>query len=791
MRRRMIAVLLTLVIALLGVPSAALGESGKGLDLQQPAVETRVKDIIEVDGYQFRDLNDNGELDVYEDWREDTEDRITDLLSQMTLEEKVGLLFHIDAFGLPASPYPVTDEYLYSTENPFGESSGNGLYSMYYYINDCNLTHFLYNTQGTPVEIATNINKMQAIAEETRLGVPLTFSCDRRYNFWGGMIDAPHKALASANDLELSSKLWEIYAEEMRAIGYQVVLQSYGVELLSGFYGEIPTKVAEIVDAEVEATTAGGVYNCIKHFIARGGTSFGEARSAAQLYENWMVPWAAAIDAGAQWIMTNSGGTGLSNDVGVEYDKATMSYLRDTLGYEGVVLTDWGVVGIGTTKVSGVTVDGIDLSTFDYDDLYIMMLENGVDQFGSNKVYNDYTPFTNPGPGGAFPGYPLALIDAVESGKCDISLIETAARRILRTKFDMGLFENPYSDIDAALAIGCSDEYIAEPWEIVDTATLNAARNPEVVALERELMYKSATLVKNENSMLPLQAGVKLYVTGTEEAIYSADAEALAEYTEVVDSMEEADVVVARLSSLEDDAWLLVEDTLAAGKQLVIMLDGVEPETYFVENADAMVYMTYDAAIDHGTATRGFYRTTLPDVYAEMLFGELEPQGLLLQEVVRSDEQAAEDWGDLANDAGADTWTRMLMAQMVKENPEVELPINYGDPLYTYGFSMHYGETGEFAYDTLVLPTALDDMGNSAIATQKSGEPFTIYFIVNNLGEDDIVTVEVMDGESIVGSKLMAVNGGDWRICKMDITLEGAGEHVLAVGGLSASVTVE
>ena len=127
MRRRMIAVLLTLVIALLGVPSAALGESGKGLDLQQPAVETRVKDIIEVDGYQFRDLNDNGELDVYEDWREDTEDRITDLLSQMTLEEKVGLLFHIDAFGLPASPYPVTDEYLYSTENPFGESSGNGL----------------------------------------------------------------------------------------------------------------------------------------------------------------------------------------------------------------------------------------------------------------------------------------------------------------------------------------------------------------------------------------------------------------------------------------------------------------------------------------------------------------------------------------------------------------------------------------------------------------------------------------------------------------------------------------
>ena len=222
--------------------------------------------------------------------------------------------------------------------------------------------------------------------------------------------------------------------------------------------------------------------------------------------------------------------------------------------------------------------------------------------------------------------------------------------------------------------------------------------------------------------------------------------------------MEEADVVVARLSSLEDDAWLLVEDTLAAGKQLVIMLDGVEPETYFVENADAMVYMTYDAAIDHGTATRGFYRTTLPDVYAEMLLANSSPRACCCR---RSCAQMSRlprigaTWPTMPapTPGRACSWLRW------SRKPEVELPINYGDPLYTYASACTMARRGEFAYDTLVLPTALDDMGNSAIATQKSGEPFTIYFIVNNIGEDDIATVEVMDGENIVGSKLMAVNG--------------------------------
>lgn len=72
--------------------------------------------IIEVDGFKFKDLNNNGSLDVYEDWRADVEDRITDLLSQMTLDEKVALLFHTNTGGQFSPPYPITEEFITSRD---------------------------------------------------------------------------------------------------------------------------------------------------------------------------------------------------------------------------------------------------------------------------------------------------------------------------------------------------------------------------------------------------------------------------------------------------------------------------------------------------------------------------------------------------------------------------------------------------------------------------------------------------------------------------------------------------
>lgn len=136
--------------------------------------------------------------------------------------------------------------------------------------------------------------------------------------------------------------------------------------------------------------------------------------------------------------------------------------------------------------------------------------------------------------------------EAIETGLITEERVEETARRVLRTKFELGLFENPYSDVEAALAIAASAEYIAEQWEITDTATLMAARNPETVELERQLQAKSAVLVKNNENLLPLDKEYKVYFESTAAATTAEQIKAaLGTHATVVDSMEEADVVVA------------------------------------------------------------------------------------------------------------------------------------------------------------------------------------------------------------------------------------------------------
>ena len=119
---------------------------------EQVAVEARVKPIIEVDGLKFRDLNANGALDVYEDWRKSTSERIENLLDLMTIEEKVGLLFHINTNGGFTPPYPWTEADL---------EKNKGM------IVGLNINHILDNNNGTPDYLADFHNRLQEIAEGT------------------------------------------------------------------------------------------------------------------------------------------------------------------------------------------------------------------------------------------------------------------------------------------------------------------------------------------------------------------------------------------------------------------------------------------------------------------------------------------------------------------------------------------------------------------------------------------------------------------------------------------------
>ena len=757
--------------------------------------------ILEVDGLQFKDLNGNGKLDVYEDWRQDIDARVRDLYDQMTLEERAGLFYHVNTCGDPTGVDFADSRYMFApgeiTDESAAEGSGgNAAFpakSMWYYINVLNITTHLDNTNGTPAQQIVYHNAMQALGEDSRLGVPVVISNDRQYNAWGGMIDTAHDAFGAVNDLELSKKLWTAYSLESRAVGIHVVLHPYSQELGS-WNGEDPQYAGNMTKEEVAAIQVeGGTEACMKHFIARGGdSSFEDARSDAQTVDNWMTAWKIALESNPKWVMTNGYGTGLSNTVHVDYDQETMDYLRKTLGYQGIIVSDWGDQGDSNSQ--GVTVDGVDLLSLSIPERYAFTINLGLDQIGNPAA--DYT-----GDGHMGTADRGAVEVAIKDGLISEERCWETCYRVLKDKFELGLFENPYSDADKALAIAASAEYIASPWEITDIDTLMAARNPEVVALERQLQAESAILVKNDDSLLPLQKNVKVYIGSTAAAItLEGYKKVLPEYAQLVESIEEADVVVADCTQINDAAELMIDDAKDAGKKLVIIANCVDPTTYLMENADALLALTFSRPADHGTGAGGFITTTEPIMLARLLFGEAEPSGMVVKEIARDSVMDDSQWKDLAGDQGANPWVRMMLLATMKENDAHTVPNNWGDPLLQYQYGMKYGEEPAFEYDTLVLPRAIHEVvtesngstmtSQESVVETKAGEPFSAYLLLWNKGADGVTTVQAKCDDAVIAEKIMAVNGGSWRVIEMTLTISEPGEHTITIGDLSKTISI-
>ncbi|MBQ6384186.1 MAG: glycoside hydrolase family 3 protein [Clostridia bacterium] len=776
---RKLALLLALLLAMTSLSIPALA-------VEQPEIQATVKNIITVDGLQFKDLNDNGQLDVYEDWRADIEDRITDLLSQMTLKEKTMLLYHICTCSDNSGVDFTNPDTLYKQDGPYDGTH----YSMWYHINVYGITDYLDNSNGTPDEQVGAHNEMQSMAEGTRLGVPLTFSSDREFNAWGGYIDTPHNAFGPSGDAELSKKLWESYSAQTRAVGYHVIFQPYGVEL-SSWNGEDPEYIAEMTTAEVEALNAGGALACVKHFISR--TGFGSDHSEAWNVDNYMVGWKAAIAAGAKWIMTNSYGKGLEANLTVDYDYETLPYLRNELGYEGVILTDWGSLGndygTQTEEIAALSIP----------ERYAWVINSEVDQMGApgaGATIEETLAATGPGI-----LYVDGVKEAVEAGLITEERLEASCRRILRTKFELGLFENPYSDGAKALALSASDEFIAGKWEITDNESLAAARKPEEVELERELMARSAVLVKNENNLLPLEKGIKVYIDSTSTAAnLDGYKKYIANYAEVVDEMEDADVVIADCTQFNDAAEMMIEDAQDEEKPLVLIANCVNPNQFAMESGNAVLALNFSRTADHGTGVGGINTLTEPDVFADLLFGVREPEGFIVQEIARDDVMDGAQWKDLAGDLGLDSYTRLLLEAIMLTSENNVTPNNWSDALLQYRYGMRYGQQAELSYTALVLPKVAKEVetessGSTSVSVEnvveaRAGEPFTIYCLVWNKGAAGVETVKAYDGETVIGEKIMAVNGESWRVLKMDVTLDQPGVHTITLGNLTGTISI-
>ncbi len=727
-----------------------------------------VTPILEVDGLKFKDMNKNGALDVYEDWRLTDAERVDNLISQMNDEEMAGGLLCINA----------------------------DLEDARYVIDEFEMTCLLFNLNGTPITITNTLNNLQAKAESMRLGIPMIFTSDREYNSFGGYIDKSHEGFGTAYDPELAYDLAYFYGQAMKAIGVHVTFEPYANEI-GAQYGENPELIAKVIAAEIRGLEDSGFASCTKHWIGRGGDSnFGGARSVAQNFDNWMVGWKAALDNGAEWVMTNCGGTGIMNTIDVKFEVDTMNYLRETLDFDGVVVTDWWPFGF--SHLTGITPEGVDLSQMTYAWMMNRVLELGTDMFGTPTVDHGGEEDYN---ANAMCHRPDLIVAGMQDGTIKRVFVERALTRIYSFSMKKDLFEDPYRDVEAAVALTASAEWAANPTEIHSNEDLRAARNPYEVELTEKLQAKSAVLVKNDNNLLPLQKGIKVYVESGNADRSAGYSKYIANYATVVGTMEEADVVIGDFSSIDDVAELFIEDAKYFNKPMVLTMNNIDPTQYTLESADALIYMSYNQSADHGSTEAGFITATEPWIYADLIFGAKEPGGVIVKELARDSINDELQWKDLAGDQGADPYVRlMVQATMMADKQYHASPNNWGDPLVQALYGMKYGEQPEFAYSCLILPQAVsqeevvNSRGSKSMQTTvtnqaKAGEPFTVYCLLNNNGADGITTVQAKANGEVVAEKIFTVCGGSWRVVQIDLTL-AAGEYTIEIGDQVGTITV-
>lgn len=478
--------------------------------------------------FEFRDLNNNGRLDPYEDSRLPIEERVDDLLGQMSLEEKAGMMFHTMISA-------TEDGSLQEEPTPFNPHGTSGL------VVGKQLNHMNVMQTVPPKQMAEWYNRMQKVAEGTRLGIPVTISSDPRHAYSdnpGAAFRSSHFSqwpepigLAAIGDPEATQVFADIARQEYVAVGIRVALHPMADlateprwSRINGTFGEDAELSAKLTAAYIrgfqgEVLGSESVACMTKHFPGGGPQMDGEdahfAVGKEQVYpgDNFdyhLIPFDAAFQAGTAQIMPYYGmpvGTNIE-EVGFSFSKEIITdLLRNRYGFDGVVCTDWKLL---TDAKMGDQIM-VEAKCWGVEDLSVAQrakkaLDAGVDQFGGEAC-------------------PEVIIELVQSGQIAETRLDESVRRLLRDKFRLGLFDNPYVDVDHAAEIVGQDAF------------------REAGALAQR---KSIVLLKNGEQAghlhLPLQQNVKLYVE-------NVDIGTASQYGQVVEAIEDADLAILRLST--------------------------------------------------------------------------------------------------------------------------------------------------------------------------------------------------------------------------------------------------
>ena len=451
--------------------------------------------VLEKNGYAFKDLNRNGVLDVYEDWRKPAAERARDLAAQLSIEEIAGLMLYSAHQAVPAADITEAQQK---------------------FLADDNLRHVLVTTVASPEVAARWNNNVQAFVEALGHGIPANNSSDPRnetavtaeYNAGaGGQISLwpTPLGLAATFDPALVHRFGDIASKEYRALGIATAL-SPQIDLateprwnrFTGTFGEDPDLDTDLARAYVDGfqTTEGSrdgwgfesVNAMVKHWPSGGPEEGG--RDAHFNYGKYAVYPGGHFDtqlrAFTEGAFRLDGKTGSATAVMPYYTisagidpsgkNAGNSYshyiisdlLRDKYQFDGVVCTDWGITH-DNARIESFDGKCWGMETLSVAERHYAVIQAGVDQFGGN---NDKGPVLE--------AYRMWCAEFGEASARE--RFEQSAVRLLMNIFRTGLFENPYVSPSAAMETVGKPEFMKEGYEA---------------------QRKSVVMLKNHGNVLP------------------------------------------------------------------------------------------------------------------------------------------------------------------------------------------------------------------------------------------------------------------------------------------------
>ena len=552
-------------------------------------------------GFAFKDLNKNGKLDIYEDWRQSADARAKALASKLSVEQIAGLMLYSAHQSIPSG----STRFGASTYNgkPFKESGAKSAdlsdQQIKFLTND-NLRHVLLTTVESPETAATWNNKVQALCESIGLGIPSNNSSDPRHravsnaeyyvgsagqiSMWPGSL-----GLAATFDPSLVKNFGRVAAKEYRALGISTAL-SPQIDLateprwgrFNGTFGENPQLSAAMARAYVDGfqtsegndMIAGGwgytsVNTMIKHWPGGGPEeggrdahfSFGKyAVYPGNNLADHLIPFTeGALKLEGETKMasavmpyyTISYGIDSKNkeNVGNSFNSYIINdLLRGTYSYDGVVCTDWGVTK-DETAVDGFGTTCWGAETLSVAERHYKILMAGVDQFGGN---NDAGPVIE--------AYNMGVKEHGEEFMR--ARMEKSAVRLLKNILRVGLFENPYLD---------------------PANTVKITGNEEFMKAGYEAQTKSVVMLKNSNKSLPVANQKTVYIPKRTTAAgrdfmggptpssvqYPVNVEIAKKYFNVTDKPEEADFALVVIRSPETGSGYDKADVAKGGNGYV------------------------------------------------------------------------------------------------------------------------------------------------------------------------------------------------------------------------------